>query len=365
MTTRDASPTVPERRLSYADAGVSIAAGDALVDALKPHAARSARPGVMGALGGFGSLFDLAALGMRDPVLVSGTDGVGTKLLVAIEAGEADPALHDGIGQDCVAMCANDILCQGAQPLFFLDYFATGGLDVALATRVVAGIARACAAIDCALVGGETAEMPGLYAPGHYDLAGFCVGAVERDAMLPRSDAIRAGDRVIGVASTGVHSNGFSLLRRLAKDQGLAWDDPAPFATDRTLAEALLVPTALYVKPALAALEAAGPGLRAMAHITGGGLPGNLPRILPDGLGARVDPPSWRRPSVFDWIMETGRIDTDEAYRTFNMGLGLCVVAAPEAVDEIIAAFGAAQMEASEVGEIVAAEGPDRVRLSA
>ena len=363
MTPRDASLPAPQTRLRYEDAGVSIGRGDALVEALKPHAARSARAGVMGTLGGFGSLFDMKALGMRDPVLVSGTDGVGTKLLVAIEAGAVNPALHDGIGQDCVAMCANDILCQGAQPLFFLDYFATGGLDVALATRVVAGIARACEAVGCALVGGETAEMPGLYAAGHYDLAGFCVGAVERDALLPRADAIAVGDAVIGVASSGAHSNGFSLLRRLVADQGLAWHDPSPFSEGETLAEALMTPTALYVTAGRAAMDAAGDGVRAMAHITGGGLPGNLPRVLADGLGARLDPTAWMRPPVFDWVLRTGRVAEDEAYRTFNMGLGLCLVAAPDAAQAVVDAFAAAGHEAMRVGEIVEASGADRVRF--
>ncbi len=356
-------PTTDGPGLRYEEAGVSIARGDALVDALRPHAAASARLGVMGSLGGFGSLFDIGALGLRDPVLVSGTDGVGTKLLVAIEAGAANPALHDGIGQDCVAMCVNDILCQGAQPLFFLDYFATGGLDVDLATRVVAGIAKACAAVDCALVGGETAEMPGLYEPGHYDLAGFCVGAAERGALLPRLGGVREGDIVVGVASSGAHSNGFSLLRRLVADQGLAWGDAAPFDPDRTLAEALLIPTALYVKPALVAVARAGEGLRAMAHITGGGLPGNLPRVLPDGFGARMDPSAWTRPPVFDWVMETGRIAKSEAYSAFNMGLGLCVVASPDAADTVIGAFAEAGHAAAPVGTIVPAGDGPRVTI--
>ena len=364
MTSRDAIQPAPKTHLRYEDAGVSIARGDALVEALRPHAARSARAGAMGALGGFGALFDLKALGMRDPILVSGTDGVGTKLLVAIEAGAANPALHDGIGQDCVAMCANDILCQGAQPLFFLDYFATGGLDVALATRVVAGIARACEAVGCALVGGETAEMPGLYAAGHYDLAGFCVGAAEREALLPRTDAIAVGDAVVGVASSGAHSNGFSLLRRLVADQGLAWDDLSPFSKGETLAEALMTPTALYVTTGRAAMAAAGDGVRAMAHVTGGGLPGNLPRVLPDGLGARLDPTAWRRPPVFDWVMRTGRIAEDEAYRTFNMGLGLCIVAAPDAAQAVIDAFAAAGHEAMQVGAIVEGDRPHRVSFA-
>ena len=350
------NPAPTSRALTYAEAGVSLERGDALVGRLAPLAKASARPGVMGGLGGFGALFDMAALGMADPLLVSGTDGVGTKLLVAIAAHAAsgDLALLDGLGQDLVAMCVNDVLCQGAAPLFFLDYFATGQLDVSVAERVVAGIARACAEVGCALVGGETAEMPGLYAAGHFDLAGFCVGAVERANLLPRLDAVTSGDVVIGVASSGLHSNGFSLVRRVVERAGLGWGDPAPFA-DESLAEALLVPTRLYVAPALEAIGSGG--VKALAHITGGGLPGNLPRVLPDGLGARIDAGAWARSPVFDWLIAAGPVEEAEAWRAFNMGIGLALVAAPDDAEAALAPFRALNWEAGVIGEIATGEG--------
>ena len=349
--------------LRYEGAGVSPARGHALVEAVSGAAHASRRAGVVSGLGGFGALFDPAAAGLADPILVSGTDGVGTKLLVAIEAGRGDPSLHDGLGQDCVAMCVNDVLCHGAAPLFFLDYLATGTLDVERAARVVNGVARACEAAGCALVGGETAEMPGLYAPGHYDLAGFCVGAVERERVLPRLDAVRVGDAIVGVASSGAHSNGFSLLRALVADLGLDWHAPAPFDAERTLAEALLTPTALYPKAGCAAIEASGTGIRSLAHVTGGGIPENLPRALPEGLGARLDPAAWALPPVFEWVLGTGRIERTEAYRTFNMGLGLCVVTAPDAADAVVASFGGAGHAASVVGSVTEATGGERVAI--
>ena len=352
--------------LDYAGAGVSPARGHALVEAISAAAGATRAPGVMAGLGGFGALFDPRAAGLRDPILVSGADGVGTKLLVAIEASnetsnEAGPALHDGLGQDCVAMCVNDVLCHGARPLFFLDYLATGALDVDAAARIVRGVARACEAAGCALVGGETAEMPGLYAPGHYDLAGFCVGAVERSDVLPRLDAVRPGDAVVGVATSGAHSNGFSLIRALVADLGLNWNGPSPFGGG-TLAEALLAPTALYSKAALAALVSAGEGVRSMAHITGGGLPENLPRALPEGLGARLFPASWALPPVFEWVLGTGRIERAEAYRTFNMGLGLCLVTAPDAAQGVVDVFGEHGHAAGVVGEVIETTG-ERVVL--
>ncbi len=306
-----------ERGATYRAAGVDIEAGDALVEAIRPAASRTARRGTMGGLGGFGALFDPRAAGFRDPVLVSSTDGVGTKLLVAIESG-----LHDAVGQDLVAMCVNDLVVAGAEPLFFLDYFATGRLEVAEAARVVAGIARACEACGCALVGGETAEMPGLYAHGHYDLAGFAVGAAERGTLLPGT--VAPGDVVLGLPSTGVHSNGFSLVRRIVAEAGLGWDAPAPFAPGATLAEALMTPTRLYVHPVLA-LHRAGL-LRAAAHVTGGGLPGNLPRVLPEGCVAALDAGSWEVPAVFGWLARAGGVAAEEMLRVFNCGIGMALV---------------------------------------
>ena len=315
-------PTPPPNGATYRDAGVDIAAGDALVDAIKPAARATDRAGTLGGLGGFGALFDLRAAGFHDPVLVSATDGVGTKLLVAIEAGGQDPTLHDTLGVDLVAMCVNDLVCQGAEPLFFLDYFATGKLDVAQASRVVAGIARGCTESGCALVGGETAEMPGLYGPGHYDLAGFAVGAAERGHLLPRD--VAPGDTILGLASAGIHSNGFSLVRRIVGSSGLGWHDEAPFAPGTTLARALMTPTRLYVRAVLA-LHRAGL-LRAAAHITGGGLPGNLPRVLPDDTVAVLDPAAWPRSPVFDWLARTGGVAEDEMLRVFNCGIGMALV---------------------------------------
>jgi phosphoribosylformylglycinamidine cyclo-ligase len=316
---------------SYREAGVDIAAGDALVEAIKPAAAATRRPGVLGGLGGFGALFDLKAAGFLDPVLVSSTDGVGTKLMVAIETG-----LHDQVGIDLVAMCVNDLVVQGAEPLFFLDYFATGHLDIADAARVVHGIATGCAACGCALVGGETAEMPGMYAPGHYDLAGFAVGAAERGTLLPAG--VAPGDTLLGLPSSGVHSNGFSLVRRVCAQADLGWSAPAPFAPGQTLGEALMVPTRLYVTQTLA-LHRAGL-LRAAAHITGGGLPGNVPRVLPPGTGALIDTP-WHVPPVFRWLAQAGGVASDEMLRVFNCGIGMVlVVADPAAALSLLAGLG-------------------------
>ena len=317
---------------SYKDAGVDIEAGDALVDRIKPFAKATNRAGVMGGLGGFGALFDLKAAGFTDPVLVSSTDGVGTKL----KCWRSIPACTTQVGIDLVAMCVNDLVVQGAEPLFFLDYFASGMLDVADAARVVRGIAEGCRQCGCALVGGETAEMPGMYAPGHYDLAGFSVGAAERAALLPAG--VAAGDIVLGLASSGVHSNGFSLVRRIVADAGLGWADPAPFAPGQTLAEALMTPTKLYVHQVLA-LHRAGL-LRAAAHITGGGLPGNAPRVLPDGLDIVIDG-AWTAPPVFPWLARTGGVAVDEMLRVFNCGIGMVlVVSDPDAADALLAGMG-------------------------
>lgn len=311
--------------LTYRDAGVDIETGDALVDAIKPLARSTDRSGTMGSLGGFGALFDLKAAGYTDPVLVSSTDGVGTKLRLAI-----DTAMHDAVGVDLVAMCVNDLVVQGAEPLFFLDYFATGKLQLEQARAVIAGIAEGCRQAGCALVGGETAEMPGMYAKDDYDLAGFSVGAAERDGLLPRPD-VGAGDVVLGLASSGVHSNGFSLVRRIlaATNQGVA--TPAPFAPGQSIGHALLAPTRIYVKSLLAAHRA---GLvKAAAHITGGGLPGNLPRVLPKGSVAVLDAKAWTLPPVFAWLARAGNVTPEEMLRVFNCGIGMCVVVRAEDAD--------------------------------
>ena len=305
--------------LTYRGAGVDIDAGEALVNRIKPLARATARSGVVGGIGGFGALFDLRAAGFADPVLVATTDGVGTKLRLAIETGR-----HGTIGIDLVAMCVNDLAVQGAEPLFFLDYFATGALDVGVATEIVGGIAEGCRQAGCALVGGETAEMPGMYAEGDYDLAGFAVGAAERGTLLPAG--VAAGDAILGLASDGVHSNGFSLVRRVIRAAGLAWTDTAPFAPGLTVGQALLTPTRLYVEP-LRRLHWAGL-LRGAAHITGGGLPGNLQRVLPDGLGARLDAALWPVPPVFGWLARSGGVTAGEMLRVFNCGIGMAAIVA-------------------------------------
>lgn len=303
--------------LTYAQAGVDIDAGNALVERIKPAAKRTNRSGVMSGLGGFGALFDLKAAGFSDPVLVAATDGVGTKLRIAIDTGHVD-----GVGIDLVAMCVNDLVCQGAEPLFFLDYFATGKLQTEIAARVVEGIAEGCVRSGCALIGGETAEMPGMYPAGDFDLAGFAVGAMERGETLPAD--VREGDVLLGLASDGVHSNGYSLVRRLVDLSGLDWEAPCPWPCPRgatTLGEALLAPTRLYVKPVLEALNTGG--LHAAAHITGGGLTENLPRVLPEGLGAEVDLEAWALPDLFKWMRGVGGIAEAEMLKTFNCGIGM------------------------------------------
>ncbi|MCS6780621.1 MAG: phosphoribosylformylglycinamidine cyclo-ligase [Geminicoccaceae bacterium] len=339
----------------YREAGVDIAMGNALVERIAPLARSTRRVGSEAGLGGFGALFDLAACGYRDPLLVATTDGVGTKLLLALEADRLE-----GIGVDLVAMCVNDLVVQGAEPLFFLDYFATGKLELERAEAVLRGVAAGCRAAGCALVGGETAEMPGLYAPGHLDLAGFAVGAVERADVLPRP-GIAPGDAILGLASSGVHANGFSLVRLILREQGLAIGDPAPFAPDRSLAEILLEPTRIYVKSALAAVRAGG--VQAMAHVTGGGLVENLPRVLPEGVVARLDARRWTLPPVFRWLREAGRLGPFELARTFNAGLGLLLVVEAGRADPLRALLTAAGESVAEVGRIEPGRGRPRVIL--
>ncbi len=331
---------------------MDIDAGNDLVRRIAPLAKATARAGTAAGLGGFGALFDLKAAGYRDPVLVATTDGVGTKLRLAIETGR-----HGTVGIDLVAMCVNDLVVQGAEPLFFLDYFATGALDVATAAEVVAGIARGCAEAGCALVGGETAEMPGMYGKGDYDLAGFAVGAAERGRIVT-GETVAAGDTVLGLASSGVHSNGYSLVRKVAAASGLTWDDPAPFADGATLGAALLAPTRIYVKPLLAALAAGG--VKAMAHITGGGLIENIPRVLPDGLRAELDADAWDLPPVFRWLKAEGGIEDMELARTFNCGIGMAVVTAPGDAARVASALADAGVDARPVGGIARAPGTDR-----
>jgi phosphoribosylformylglycinamidine cyclo-ligase len=340
--------------LTYKDAGVDIDAGEELVARIAPAAKATRRPGADAALGGFGGLFDLKAAGFTDPVLVASTDGVGTKLKIAIDTG-----LIAGIGQDLVAMCVNDLVVQGAEPLFFLDYFATGKLEVDHAATIIEGIAGACRESGCALIGGETAEMPGLYAKGDFDLAGFSVGAVERGAILPKTDTMVAGDVVIGVASSGVHSNGYSLVRRVVADSGIGYDAAAPFDKGRKLGEALMAPTRLYIKSGLAAIRAGG--VKGLAHITGGGITENLPRALPDGLDAAIDLGAWTLPPVFGWLSRQAGIAEREMLRTFNCGLGFMAVVAAEQADAVIAAFEGAGEKAWRVGDLVAGDGEAKV----
>lgn len=347
MSDRPSHPLTPAsgNRQSYRDAGVDIDAGNALVERIKPLAAATARSGCDAALGGFGAIFDLAATGYRDPLLIAATDGVGTKLLVA---GAAER--HDTVGVDLVAMCVNDLIVQGAEPLFFLDYFATGALDVDAAAEVIAGIAAGCREAGCALIGGESAELPGLYRPGDYDLAGFAIGAVERDRLITGAD-VAPGDVVLGLASSGLHSNGFSLVRKIVESDGLQFNRPAPFDTSVSLAEALLRPTRIYVKSVRAALPL---GVKALAHITGGGLIENLPRVLPAGVSAAIDANGWRPQPVFDWLQGGGRVAAEEMLRTFNCGIGMAVVVAAENADAVSAQLTESGENVSRIGEIAA-----------
>jgi phosphoribosylformylglycinamidine cyclo-ligase len=346
----------PNAPITYRDAGVDIDAGNALVEAIKPLVKATRRPGADADLGGFGGLFDLKRAGFKDPILVAANDGVGTKLMIAIESG-----IHHTIGVDLVAMCVNDLVVQGAEPLFFLDYFATGRLDVAVARDVVAGIASGCREAGCALIGGETAEMPGMYKPKDYDLAGFCVGAAERDELLPRSD-IEIGDILISLRSAGVHSNGFSLVRRLVAEEQLAWQQPAPWSSSETVAAALLTPTRIYVKSVLAAIRATGGGgahgaVKGLSHITGGGLSENIPRVMPAGLAAHIDLGTIHVPSVFHWLAQAGRLDGAEMLRTFNCGIGMVVIAERARADEVMAALQAAGEQPVILGEVEAGRG--------
>jgi len=333
--------------MTYAEAGVDIDAGNALVDRIKPAAKRTNRAGVMAGLGGFGAMFDLKAAGYDDPILVAATDGVGTKLRIGIDTGAVD-----GLGIDLVAMCVNDLVCQGAEPLFFLDYFATGKLDVDSAARIVDGIAEGCLRSGCALIGGETAEMPGMYGEGDFDLAGFAVGAMERGAALP--DGVSEGDVILGLGSDGVHSNGYSLVRRIVDVAGLTWDSPSPISS-ATLGADLLTPTRLYVKPALAAIRAGG--VHALAHITGGGLTENLPRVLPEGMGAEIDLGAWNLPPVFAWLRSAGGVETGEMLKTFNSGIGMTLVVAEDRAEALAALLEAEGERVCRLGRVSAGEG--------
>ncbi len=318
----------PKNGITYAQAGVDIDAGNALVDRIKPAAKRTTRPGTMSGLGGFGALFDLKAAGYDDPILVAATDGVGTKLRIAIDTGHVG-----GVGIDLVAMCVNDLVCQGAEPLFFLDYFATGKLETEVAAQVIEGIAEGCVGAGCALIGGETAEMPGMYEGGDFDLAGFAVGAMERGQDLPAG--VAEGDVLLGLAADGVHSNGYSLVRKLVELSGLGWDAPCPWDEAVTLGAALLTPTRLYVRPALEAVRVGG--VHALAHITGGGLTENVPRVLPDDLGVDIDLGAWDLPPVFRWLMQQGGMAEAEMLKTFNCGVGMVLAVAKDEADTLSA----------------------------
>ncbi len=332
--------------LTYAQAGVDIDAGNALVEKIKPLVKATRRPGADGEIGGFGGLFDLKAAGFSDPVLVAANDGVGTKLKVAIEAGK-----HDTVGIDLVAMCVNDLVVQGAEPLFFLDYFATGKLDPDQGAAIVGGIAEGCRQAGCALIGGETAEMPGMYAQGDYDLAGFAVGAAERGQLLPTDD-IHEGDVILGLSSSGIHSNGFSLVRRIVEQSGLSWSDPAPFDKERSLGEALLEPTRIYVRSILAAIRGTH-GLKALAHITGGGFPENIPRVLTSDWSAELDLDAIEAPPVFGWLQNVGGVADTEMLRTFNCGIGMIAVVAAGQAAQVAAVLQQVGETVTSIGRIV------------
>ena len=346
--------TEKRRGLTYAQAGVDIDAGNRMVELIKPLVRATARPGADAEIGGFGGIFDLKRVGYRDPVLVAATDGVGTKLKVAIETGR-----HDTIGIDLVAMSVNDLVVQGAEPLFFLDYYACGRLEPEIGAAVVAGISVGCRESGCALIGGETAEMPGVYQGDDYDLAGFAVGAVERDALLPRADIVE-GDVILGLSSSGVHSNGYSLVRKVIETTGLPWTAPAPFMPKQSLGEAILTPTRIYVKACLAAIRETN-AVKGLAHITGGGFPDNIPRILPKGLGARIDLARVAVPAVFQWLASEGGIAESEMLRTFNCGIGMIVIASPEKADAVVKAFTRAGETVVMLGDITSARGDTSV----
>jgi len=336
---------VPSNGLSYKQAGVDIDAGNALVEAIKPAVRSTRRSGADAEIGGFGGLFDLKAAGFIDPILVAANDGVGTKLKIAIDTGK-----HNTIGQDLVAMCVNDIIVQGAEPLFFLDYFATGKLEVSAGTAIVEGIAEGCRIAGCALIGGETAEMPGMYSGKDYDLAGFAVGAAERGTLLPRAD-IEAGDVLVAIASSGVHSNGYSLVRRIVELSGIDWYLEAPFQKGVTLSDALLTPTRIYVKPLLSALKA-GINIKALAHITGGGFIDNIPRVLPDSLAAHIELNRISVPKVFGWLARVGGMNEREMLRTFNCGVGMLCAVAKQDASKLVEHLGSAGETAAIVGEL-------------
>ena len=346
--------TEKRRGLTYAQAGVDIDAGNRMVELIKPLVRATARPGADAEIGGFGGIFDLKRVGYRDPILVAATDGVGTKLKVAIETGR-----HDTIGIDLVAMSVNDLVVQGAEPLFFLDYYACGRLEPEIGAAVVAGISVGCRESGCALIGGETAEMPGVYQGDDYDLAGFAVGAVERDALLPRADIVE-GDVILGLSSSGVHSNGYSLVRKVIEKTGLPWTAPAPFMPKQSLGEAILTPTRIYVKACLAAIRETN-AVKGLAHITGGGFPDNIPRILPKGLGARIDLARVAVPAVFQWLASEGGIAESEMLRTFNCGIGMIVVASPEKAEAVVKAFTRAGETVVMLGDIISASGDTSV----
>lgn len=339
---------------AYKRAGVDTVAAAALIENIKPHIKKTTRSGVMGGIGGFGALFDLKATGYKDPILVSGTDGVGTKIKIAIDCG-----LHDTIGVDAVAMCVNDVIVQGAEPLFFLDYFATGKLDQGVAERVIAGVATGCAQSGCALIGGETAEMPGLYADGDYDLAGFTVGAVEREDIIT-GERIQAGDVILALRSSGLHSNGFSLVRRIVETNGFSYHNPSPFSDDQTLAEALLTPTKLYVQSVLSALKIRSsdgkPAIRGMAHITGGGLDENVPRVIPAGLCAEINTANWDLPPVFRWLVKAGNLTPHDLATTLNTGVGLIVICAASSAQALKESFERSGETVSTIGSIIPAD---------
>ncbi len=336
--------------VTYAEAGVDIEAGNTLVERIAPLAKATARTGADSDLGGFGGLFDLAACKFDDPVLVAANDGVGTKLKIAIESG-----IHDTVGIDLVAMCVNDLIVQGAEPLFFLDYFASGKLDVDAATDVIAGIAEGCRQANCALIGGETAEMPGMYAAGDYDLAGFSVGAVERRKILPRDD-MAEGDVILGLTSNGLHSNGFSLVRKLVEHENLAWDAPSPANSNKSVAEDLLTPTRIYVQPILQALRANAP-IKGLVHITGGGFQENLPRVLPDDLSAQIDLSAWNMPEIFKWLQSVGSIESEEMLRTFNCGIGMALIVSPDGLTDVMAMLAANNETVIPIGTLAPRDG--------
>jgi phosphoribosylaminoimidazole synthetase len=338
----------PRNMRTYVDAGVDVDAGNAMVERIKATVRSTARPGASAEIGGFGGLFDLKAAGFADPVLVAANDGVGTKVKIAIETGK-----HDTIGVDLVAMCVNDIVVQGAEPLFFLDYFATGKLRPETGARIIESIANGCRQAGCALVGGETAEMPGLYAADDYDLAGFAVGAAERGDLRPRLDEVRTGNVLLGLVSSGVHSNGFSLVRRIVSDLGLEWDRPAPFDRTRGLGEALLEPTRIYVKPLLAALRVTGGAIKALAHITGGGFVDNVPRVLPETIAAEIDLSAVPVLPVFRWLAREGGVADREMLRTFNCGIGMVLVVEQGFAGEVAAVLGESGESVVELGRIV------------